>query len=257
MDEEGRKSVLDMLKRISQYPDRIKSYNGYAFDSNNNFTLNDSGLEKSMDMKTEVVGLMEKLLSLNEDPRYLNQVSGRIMDDLEFITSDTGLRQQIQSLSSGVRIRARKYKVLNDSLPQKTINFVSAVTKHYGLVEDMMEYKDGLEKERKELENRHFAKSAASTEPKTAYKDRAKDFIIELMDLGSEHGFFTGSDLIGVLDNHYENFMLSGADDDLKRAMKGLRDDINLAGRDYVVKSGELTDKKVRGIVDRLKAYAG
>jgi hypothetical protein len=256
LGDKERQFLLDKLKKISQYPDKI-SINGYGFDSKiGKLIMNDSGLEKSVDMETEVRSLLEYLSNLNEDPRYLNYAGTPIMEDLLFLISDTGLKQQIQGLGSRNRIKARKFRMFTDSLPQKTINFVNNLSKRYDLVNDMGKYKDKLEEEREIRAEQHASEPAVSTEPKTAYKDHVKDFMIDLMDLGSEHGFFTGSDIMEVFDNHYEGFMMSGADDELKSSIKNLKSDVDFAGRDYCIKDGELTYKKMRRIIDRLKAYA-
>ena len=255
LGNKGKEFVLDKLKKISQYPSKISI--NYGYDSKmRKFIMNDGSLEKSVDMKTEVMSLLEYLSEMNEDPRYLNYTGTPIMEDLLFLVSDTGLKQQFQSLGSRNRIKARKYKVFTDSLPQKTINFVNNLSRRYDLVDDMGKYKNELEEQREIRVKQHAAESAVSTEPKTAYKDPIKNFMIDLMDLGSEQTFFKGSDIMEVFDNHYKGFLLSGADDELKKSMKDLKRDIDFAGRDYIVKNGELTDKKVRSIIDRLKAYA-
>lgn len=271
MDDEGRNFVLSSLKKISEYPKKINDNGAHLANNtryfpgtdfllgNYEFILNDVGLDYSLRMRTEVRSLLEYLFDLKEDPSYLNEKLTPIMNDLNFLTKDTGVRQQLKSLRSRYGIRKKKNDVAMTSLPSKTIFFVDEISKRYRLSDEMNDWKEQMERAKKtkaEKKDPVLTASAAIIEPKTAYRDHVKDFMIDLMDLGSERDYFMGSDIIEVFHSHYSGFMESGADDDLKKAVKRLREDVHFAGRDYRFVKGDITDMKMHEIIDRLKAYA-
>lgn len=265
--------MLSKLQKISEYPRKIKDdgsimTGGGWFLPGTDFLvgggdllLNDRGLEYSRRMRGDVEDLLRYLFGLKEDPAYLNGNLALVANDLEFLNMKASAKNKIMSLRSDHGIRKKKYDVTAKSLVPNTITFVDSISRRYNLSDEMGKYRDRIEEDdrRRKLEALEREESKLFEKvrpvPRTAHRDHIKDFMVALMDLGSERGIYMGSEIKEVFDRHYDNVMLSGAGAEMKDYLKNMkRNDVDFMGRDDMIRFGDITDKKRHRLIDYLKS---
>jgi hypothetical protein len=267
LDDNGRKLIISKLNNIIEFTDIIHKHGVNYTDCNSYYVL--------LSLKNDFLSIPKYLYSINEDPKYLNDLTHDLMSTFDFITiGNIGIKEKIKYMSTEEGILDKRWNMITFTLPEQIGNFVSEISNRYGLSDDMNSYimkkiknKHTDSKKLPEPENTEEPDNTQkqynqqnqyhSIYPLHSDKYDIKKFQNDLVEVWVDQNFVKGNDIKRIFDKHYQKALLSGLDKDTKDYLKSLKEnDIDLLEINGAVFKHDLTYQKLWRLVNKLKLYS-